>query len=204
VTTVLNTVIPILAGICLIVALYFIAKGVRARVSVSEYAYGVQRQEARQSMAVAFARGFALLLVGLILLAIFGLSPRPQMAEAEPTAPALPSATFTSQPAATNTPTTLQQIVSTPTSPVPTATVGPTDTPEPTDTPVVPTAVVNSFNGLWLREAPGGTQELELIPNGTALTLLEGRETTDDLEWQQVRTPSGNEGWVAAEFLVYE
>ena len=27
--------------------------------------------------------------------------------------------------------------------------------------------------------------------------LLPGRETVDDLEWQQVRSPSGLEGWVA-------
>jgi SH3-like domain-containing protein len=36
------------------------------------------------------------------------------------------------------------------------------------------------------------------------LELLPDRQTVDDLEWQQVRTPAGNEGWVAAEFLIYQ
>jgi hypothetical protein len=68
----------------------------------------------------------------------------------------------------------------------------------------VDTAVVNSPNGLWLREAPGGTQEVELIPDGTVLILLPGLETVDGTEWQQVRTPAGNEGWVAVEFIIYQ
>ncbi|MGD8857403.1 MAG: SH3 domain-containing protein, partial [Chloroflexota bacterium] len=65
-------------------------------------------------------------------------------------------------------------------------------------------AVVNSPNGLWLREAPGGSQQVELIAHETTLELLPDRQTVDDLEWQQVRTPAGNEGWVAAEFLIYQ
>jgi SH3-like domain-containing protein len=36
------------------------------------------------------------------------------------------------------------------------------------------------------------------------LTLLPGRETVNGTEWQQVRAPSGNEGWVAVEFLNYQ
>jgi hypothetical protein len=71
-----------------------------------------------------------------------------------------------------------------------------------TETRVLSSAIVNSPNGLWLREAPGGTQEVELIAHETALELLQGLETADDIEWQQVRTPAGNEGWVAAEFLI--
>jgi hypothetical protein len=45
---------------------------------------------------------------------------------------------------------------------------------------------------------------VELIAHQTELELLQGRETADDIDWQQVRTPAGNEGWVAAEFLVYQ
>jgi hypothetical protein len=68
----------------------------------------------------------------------------------------------------------------------------------------VDTAVVNSPNGLYLREAPGGTQEVELIPDGTILIVLEGREVVDGLEWQQVQTPAGNVGWVAVDFIIYQ
>jgi hypothetical protein len=44
---------------------------------------------------------------------------------------------------------------------------------------------------------------LELIPDGTALILMEGVETVENQGWQQVRTPAGNEGWVAVEFIEY-
>jgi SH3-like domain-containing protein len=69
---------------------------------------------------------------------------------------------------------------------------------------VVATALVNSPNGLWLRESPGGTQEVELIPDGSVLILLPGREVANDSEWQQVRTQAGNEGWVAVDFIIYQ
>jgi hypothetical protein len=55
-----------------------------------------------------------------------------------------------------------------------------------------------------LREAPGGTEELELIPDGTELFLEDGLEAVDDLEWQLVTTPSNNLGWVAIEFIIYQ
>jgi hypothetical protein len=70
----------------------------------------------------------------------------------------------------------------------------------------VPTiGIINSEVGLYLREAPGGTQEIELLPFGASVTLMAGRETAaDGSEWQQVRTAAGNEGWVAAQFLIYQ
>jgi hypothetical protein len=86
----------------------------------------------------------------------------------------------------------------------PSRTPFPTDTPEPTNTPILPSAAVSSPNGLWLRESPGGVQELELLPDGSVLILLQGLEIADELEWQEVRTPAGNVGWVAVEFIVYE
>jgi hypothetical protein len=68
----------------------------------------------------------------------------------------------------------------------------------------VPTAIVDSEVGLYLRDAPGGTEEVELLPNGTVLILLDGQETVDGEEWQEVRAPSGNEGWVAVAFIEYQ
>jgi hypothetical protein len=55
-----------------------------------------------------------------------------------------------------------------------------------------------------LRETPGGTQEVELIPDGTVLILLSGLETLDGTEWQQIHTPAGNEGLVAVDFIIYQ
>ena len=69
-------------------------------------------------------------------------------------------------------------------------------TPEPSATAELATALVTSPNGLWLREAPGGNEQLELIPDGTSLTLLPGVEEVDGATWQQILTPAGNEGWV--------
>jgi hypothetical protein len=78
--------------------------------------------------------------------------------------------------------------------------------PVATDTPTAEpvTATVISEAGVWLRAIPGTEgEQLEWVLEGTTLTLLPGLETADDLEWQQVRTPAGNEGWVAVPFIQY-
>jgi hypothetical protein len=77
----------------------------------------------------------------------------------------------------------------------------PTATARPTETPKANTALVNSPTGLWLRETPAG-RELELIPDGTTLMLINEWKRLDDLEWQKVTTPAGNEGWVAVDFIL--
>jgi hypothetical protein len=62
--------------------------------------------------------------------------------------------------------------------------------------------VVSSGVGVWLRGAPStSAEQLEWLLDGTAVTLLSGQETADDLLWQQVRTEAGVEGWVARDFL---
>ncbi|MGH2538646.1 MAG: hypothetical protein ACRDHL_14755 [Candidatus Promineifilaceae bacterium] len=204
---ILNTFLPILAGLCLLGAAYFVVQGLQARKGAPDRSYGVARQEARQEMLVGYARAAAALLFGLVLLAIFSLARGPLPGQPAPSPSAEPrptaAATETNFDEGTPTPETPTAEPS-PTGPL----VRPSDTPSPTPsitpTEVTPTALVNSPNGLWLREAPGGTQEVELIPDGAVLTLLEGLETADDLEWQEVRTPAGQEGWVAVEFVVYQ
>ncbi len=174
---------------------------------MSGHAYGVQQQEARQDMLADFFRGGILSVLALILIGIGGLSSLPEIKKTEatvsPTALAATPIPSTETPKPDTLPTLVTPLAS-PTSPVNTPTAVPTDTPVATDTPVIPIAVVNSPNGLWLRETPGGVQEVELIPNGAELVLLPGQEVVDDLEWQQVRTPVGNEGWVAVEFIIYQ
>ncbi|HIP69779.1 MAG TPA: hypothetical protein EYH05_00095 [Anaerolineae bacterium] len=82
----------------------------------------------------------------------------------------------------------------------------PTATPTSTDTATPPprTAVVQSEAGVNLRPFPGAdNQPLGILPDGTLIELLPGREKDDNqLIWQQVRVPdSGQEGWVAAIYL---
>jgi hypothetical protein len=73
-----------------------------------------------------------------------------------------------------------------------------------TATPDEDTAAVNSAVGVWLRAEPNtDAEQLEWVLDGTVLTLLPGLETGDNFEWQQVRTPEGNEGWVAVDFITY-
>lgn len=192
----------------------FLIRGISRRRHVSGYTYGVARQEARKDMIVSIAQSLFFLFLGLVVIFIYGLVSRTESAKGTPTLQPPVSPTFTltafSSPVIaqtqsfTPTPTILTEPPASSTAPVvlPTATASPT--PVPTATPKVPSAIVNSPNGLWLRETPGGTEELELIPDGTELFLADGLETVDDLEWQLVTTPSNNLGWVAAEFIIYQ
>lgn len=64
------------------------------------------------------------------------------------------------------------------------------------------TATVNSpIVGLYLRVEPSG-EILERLEDQSVVTLLNEQQTVDGIEWLKVVSISGNEGWVAAEFLV--
>lgn len=203
---IVNAGLIIIGGVCLIGAAFFFLRGLFSRRIVSKGAYGVQQQEARHGMLVDFFRGGLLLIVAIITLGVasFGFLRPVQTVEVTSTpniptrAPVVASAT----PIPSFTPTISTPAIS-PTSPLNTPTSIPTETMAPTDISILPSVTVNSPNGLWLRESPGGTQELELIPDGTFLLLMDGLETVEDQDWQQVRTPAGNEGWVAVEFIEY-
>ncbi len=204
-TIVLDIGVPVLAGLSLLAALYFFVNALLARGSVSSNTYGVERQKVRQHTLIGFARGGFFLLLSLILFSVFGINSIPEQV----TEPALPTQVDTISPRETEPIVTISSPLvptsrTTPTSPLPPPTVRPTDTPIPTDTPVILTAIVVSANGLWLRDSPGGTQELELIPDGATLIVLEGNETVDDSDWQEVETVTGNTGWVAVDFIVFD
>lgn len=207
--TVINVIIPLLAGISLLLALFFVLRAWQQRSGVSRAAYSVGRQEARQAMQVDVVRGIAAFLVGLILLGVFGLSPRPVESALPPTG-TLPATAPDAALDATSTPTATAEIIPTDTptlEPSPTVPeVTATATPLPTDTPVPEpsTATVSSGVGVWLRAAPStGAEQLEWLLDGTVVNLLEGYETADDLEWQQVQTPAGSVGWVAVAYIIY-
>ena len=210
----LNIVILVLAILAALAALVSLAGALLTRNAISNASYGVARQESRRAMLVAFIRAAIIGVVALILFAVYGLSARPdnilstdpqatsdlpatepaQADDATPTATASPAASATTESA------TIPPAI---TSAAPTPTPNPTATPTITPTPE-PSAIVNSEVGLYLRPEPGSTVELELLNNGAVLELMEGQETVDGVEWQQVRSASGNEGWVAVDFITYQ
>ena len=205
---VLNIVIPILAGVAILVALYFILRALGLRSQQSRQPYDVGRQELRRSMHIDFIRAIVAAVVGLVLLGLFGLD-LSSLAETAPaptaTRPATetvspPTATAPARPSAT---ATTNVTSPTPLPPSPTPTMVPaTDTPTPEPTPS--TATVQSGVGVWLRAAPSAeAEQIEWVLDGTLLTLLPGREQGAEFAWQQVRTPEGNEGWVAVDFIDY-
>jgi hypothetical protein len=210
----LGLILLLIAAILIIAATIFLIRGISRRRGVSGHIYGVARTEARKDMIVSIAQSVFFLFLGLIVIIIYGLVSRAESPNGTPThqSPTAPTSTLTafSSPVIEQTrlftpaPTILMEPPASSTAPVvpPTATSSPT--PVPTVTPKAPSAIVNSPNGLWLRETPGGTEELELIPDGTELFLEDGLEAVDDLEWQLVTTPSNNLGWVAIEFIIYQ
>jgi hypothetical protein len=203
-----------LAILCFLVAIVSIVGALQSRSQSTRVTYGVGRQDARRSMRIGLLRGLLIALVGVILLGVFGLTrvaSGPAVTGSGTRAPSIFStrvvATETVAPAGSPTVTPFSLPTGTATlPPAPSATSGPpsaTIPPTATETPP-PSAIVSSEVGLFLREAPGGVQELELLPVGTVLILLPGRTTLEGEEWQQVRTPSGMEGWVAVQFITYQ
>ena len=202
-TTVLNIVLLSLAGLSVLGALYFLAKGLGARSRINRQAYSVGQVEARRTSLLNWIRAGFFFLAALIFLGIFAV--RPLLSGREPAAvptPTLPAATPAPDvgPAATTPPTAESAPQASPTvlpaSPTAEATTAPAVAPTPQ------TATVSSGVGVWLRGAPSTTgEQLEWLLDGTLVTLLPGQQTSDDLLWQQVRTEAGVEGWVARDFL---
>ncbi len=78
----------------------------------------------------------------------------------------------------------------------------PTETPLPAPTDAANIAIVSSGVGVWLRDAPTtNSEQLEWLLEGVVLTLLDGQQTADGFDWQEVRTAAGVDGWVAAEYI---
>ena len=209
-TAVLNIVFAGIAGLAILAALYFGGRALIRRGQPTDSAYNVGRLEARRSVQIDLVRALAAIIVALIFLGAFGLTPRPVEPLISPTEPVLIEATDIPTEPATTSPTDLPTPeLATPTteaspvvpSPLPTTTS--IDTPTDTPAPTVETAVVSSGVGVWLRAAPSTAgEQLEWLLDGTVLIVLAGQETADSLLWQQVQTESGTIGWVAADFIV--
>ena len=211
-TAVLNIVFAGIAGVAILAALYYGGRAIIRRGQPTDSAYNVGRLEARRAVQIDLIRALASIVVALIFLGAFGLTPRPVEPLISPTEPVL-LLDSTETPTEPSTVTPTDAPTSTPAAPIVTEndpvepsplpptqpTVAPTNTPEP----LAETAVVSSGVGVWLRAAPSTTgEQLEWLLDGTVLTLLDGQETADDLLWRQVQTETGITGWVAADFLV--
>ncbi len=216
-TSVLNFVILLLALSAFIVAVYFAIRAFRYKGQSVKATYNVGQVEARRAMQVDIIRAGAAFLVGLIMLGVIGwLNPFSTDAsdesgtsvEAEPS-PVFTAVPTTAVPSPLPTDTVDQPAITAtavPLPPSPTPLLPATDTavPLPTDTPQPATAIVQSGVGVWLRSIPSTDgEQVEWLLDGTILELLPGLESDGELDWQQVRAPSGSEGWVAVPFIVY-
>jgi hypothetical protein len=203
----------IIAGLFLSGSVILLIRGLRARSSLADRAYGVERQEVRHEMLVSFTRSAVLLFIALIVFAIYGLVPRDEEIEPATTATRASISSPTIEAEGTLLPSTSRPPKRASDLITPTTFATPSEqntrvnepTQVPTSTLLAKTAVVNSFNGLWLRSEPDPEgDQLELIPNETVLIVLQASEPTDQTEWQQVRSPSGLEGWVFKQFILYQ
>ena len=203
----IDILLPILALIGLVAAFYFVLRGLGQRRRVSRQTYSVGQVELRREVKKDFLYAIVVAVAGAILLGVWGilLATGAAIPEIPPTSTATatkPVATATlSVEETTPTPELLPTTVATNTAvPTPTATSIPTLTP----TPEPLTATVSSGVGVWLRAIPSPDgEQIEWVLDGTQVILLSGFETGEQFEWQQVRTPSGNEGWVAVPFIQY-
>ena len=212
----INIIAPILAGFFFFLAIIFLLQTFHNRGRARRQMYNVSRQSLRQDSQRYGLITFVCLVGAFACVGLYGVSALAVSQLTTPTVTPTPTVgPMTTIVEATFTPTTtptigasptptlaITEATSTPTVPTMTPTATSTLTATPTATSV-PTAYVNSPNGLYLREAPGGTQQVELIPHQAAVILLPGLVTVDGVVWQEVQTFAGNRGWVAAEFLIY-
>lgn len=210
---VLDILVPFVAGLCTLAAIFYIVRAFQDRTKSTRAAYGVGRQEARQSMQVDLVYGVGALLLGLVLVGVYSLTLQGVAVEPSVTVtsdllqtvlPASPIVTI-APATATNTAVPIPTVLL-PASPT-TAVIPPTATQLslPTETPTTApaTAIVQSGVGVYLRSLPSTTgEQLEWLLDGTVVALLAGQETADGFTWQQVRVSSGQEGWVVLDYLV--
>ncbi len=207
-----NILLPLLALFSLVAAFVYLVQALRQRRRVERQVYGVGQVEMRRAMKIGFIRAIVVAVVGAILLVawslLLSLGNLEPAVSAEDTPVPSPTVTelVTTPPSATPTapspsPSPTVELLTTTD---PTETAVPSATPTITATPTPPTATVSSGVGVWLRATPStGGAQIEWVLDGTVVILLPGEETGEEFTWQQVRTPAGNEGWVAVPFLVY-
>lgn len=82
----------------------------------------------------------------------------------------------------------------------PTASTAPPPEPSPT---AAPSLLVGNTGGLgvFIRRTPAGDQ-IRAWPDGATMTVIGEDKQAEGRTWKNVRDPDGNNGWVAAEYLV--
>jgi hypothetical protein len=205
-----------IAALLGLIVVYFLWVAFREWRVSQRAAFGVERDIASSEMIGALLRAGGVVVVAVILFALGQLAQGTEVADettAQATQPPLVTLSVLGTPTAASG-TSVPPAVATDTS-QPAVTEIPPLPSEPTQTaPVEParqTATVIIFGGVWLRDAPnGGT--IGVLPQGSVVEFLEGREFAGSFEWQKVTvlsTPPGSEalvdreGWVALtpEFL---
>lgn len=217
----LNFAILMVAGIFLLLGLSMIFGGLFGRNRRGQYQ--VERLQAQRDSMVRALKGVSLIAVGALLAGVWfyfssGTSARANKLEATPTVPSVTQTPLPTLMLLTPTVEPTQQATALPESTEPTQV--PTDAPppatptpvepeptptatvEPTATPIPYDAYVNVVGGLNMRSTPNGVISV-LLPNGTGLTLLNEAIAAGDFVWQKVISETGDEGWVAEEFIEF-
>ncbi len=204
-------ILPLLGAISLLAAAYFLFRAVSARSRSGKESYAFGQLEARQAMQADFIRAAVALFLGLIFFAVFAIAPAAGDEVVEPAfAPTLsPTEGLPVETAVIQTPLSISTATVTPVpfpttqaTVLPTLTSTPAQTPTHTPEPAPQTAVVTSPVGVYLRSEPSTTApDVEWLLEGTQLVVLPGEAEADEYVWIFVRTPAGNEGWVATDFV---
>jgi hypothetical protein len=112
------------------------------------------------------------------------------------------SPTSSPETAAQPTPTTVS-VAAAPTSPpVPTPVPVPTAVPSPTARPDLLVVTNAGTEGVSIRRAPATGERIKTWSDGAEMVSLLEEQQAGGRSWKKVRDPDGNEGWVAADFLV--
>lgn len=215
----LNFGIMAVAIVLLLVGLSMLFGGLFGRNRRGQYQ--VQRFRAQRNSMIQALRGVAVLALGAALFGVgfyfqYGTTQRASAVEPtlptatqapvqEPTVQSLPTATAEPLPTATATVVAEEEATAVPPPATPTA-VAPEPTPTattiPTATPIPYDAYVNVVGGLNMRDTPNGLVTV-LLPNGTGMTMLNQAIAAGPFLWQKVLSESGDEGWVAEDFIEY-
>lgn len=207
-----------LAVLFLIGSIIFLLRALRLRTSSRSETYNVLRLNQRRSMVNQAFGSVGFLVLALVFFAVGGImSARGETAEEPPQQVVIPSLTpskgisstesvpevseeTTPEPPSTAVvePTEEQAAISN--SEPPTPTIEPTSTVAPTAT-LTPALVNSPIVGLYLRLTPGG-EIIERLDDQVEVRLLGDDRNVDGLAWVLVSAPSGNQGWVALDFLL--
>jgi cytoskeletal protein RodZ len=165
-----------------------------------------QRPQARRRRVTLPPWALLAIFIGIVILLCIGLVLIINAIRGDDEETGTPSPTVTSEVAPSATVSLL-----TPTAAItPTATVvltvgTPPATTPPTEIRPGALVVVTGTQGAGLRlrgEATTSAGVVTTVKEGTVLTVLDGPSEGDGYTWWQVRTPDGEEGWGAADWLV--